>query len=390
MVTRALTNFEVSKDLHVTCFIRNGEDLMFAVREFDAKVRRRLLAPRPPRLCFFLHHLVAGLFSSRGASSSPRRSQLTCHPPCAQVIRLPGHYNKSRGPSEQAIRASIRQAVSACSRGRVQLVCRVHSSDGAPRVAGGPPSKLSGLPQPLPWRDSCAAPADSRALLHLQARRAALFEGPLLAPSAWPQAPALSRPAGGAVAPPALLVALRDLLGRVPGVDLHFGPTLPARYAPTETNPPFLVPRSVPFCRWGSGYLPTPRRTVCLCSPPRPPLHCRTQILNLKLSSERASKMEIRLLKNQGILGKRAPSCTLLSAEDMAKLLGTFGKDDTGEELVDAVDKVSTYVAAGARSLSQRLRARGINHAFSEQPLIKSQLSHTLSCACVLVHRQAP
>lgn len=64
----------------------------------------------------------------------------------------------------------------------------------------------------------------------------------------------------------------------------------------------------------------------------------RQAILNMNLKSERASKAEIRLMKAQGILGKRAPSCSLLNAEDMIKLLESFGKTRCASDLRTAVD----------------------------------------------------
>lgn len=63
----------------------------------------------------------------------------------------------------------------------------------------------------------------------------------------------------------------------------------------------------------------------------------RQAILNLNLKSERATKAEIRLLKTQGILGKRAPSCSLLNAEDMVRLLESFGKHRCAQDLRAAV-----------------------------------------------------
>lgn len=65
----------------------------------------------------------------------------------------------------------------------------------------------------------------------------------------------------------------------------------------------------------------------------------RQAILNMNLKSERATKAEIRLLKGHGILGKRAPSCSLLCAEDMIKLLEAFGKDDLVRDLRVALAK---------------------------------------------------
>jgi len=44
-----------------------------------------------------------------------------------------------------------------------------------------------------------------------------------------------------------------------------------------------------------------------------------TAMLNMSLRAGRATKGEIRVLKAHGILGKRAPSCSLLAPEDMAE-----------------------------------------------------------------------
>ncbi len=60
-------------------------------------------------------------------------------------------------------------------------------------------------------------------------------------------------------------------------------------------------------------------------------------ILNMALKSERANKDEIAILKSSGILGKRAPSCSLLSAEDTIRLLIAFGKDDIARDLAASV-----------------------------------------------------
>jgi len=74
----------------------------------------------------------------------------------------------------------------------------------------------------------------------------------------------------------------------------------------------------------------------------------RQAILNMNLRSERASKAEIRLLKSTGILGKRAPSCSLLNAEDMIKLLQAFGKDTCVRNLKNALRKERKTFAATA------------------------------------------
>lgn len=52
---------------------------------------------------------------------------------------------------------------------------------------------------------------------------------------------------------------------------------------------------------------------------------------------EPATKEEIQYLKQRGALGKRAPSCSLLSLQDMKKLLANFAKDDTWDRLIKAV-----------------------------------------------------
>jgi len=65
----------------------------------------------------------------------------------------------------------------------------------------------------------------------------------------------------------------------------------------------------------------------------------RQAVLNMNLKSERASKAEIRQLKGHGILGKRAPSCSLLCAEDMCRLLEAFGKEDCVRDLRLALSK---------------------------------------------------
>jgi len=65
----------------------------------------------------------------------------------------------------------------------------------------------------------------------------------------------------------------------------------------------------------------------------------RQAILNMSLRSERASKSEIRMLKQQGILGKRAPSCALLCADDMLKLLDAFDRPEESSDLRKALEK---------------------------------------------------
>ena len=63
----------------------------------------------------------------------------------------------------------------------------------------------------------------------------------------------------------------------------------------------------------------------------------RQAMLNLKLRIEQASKSEIRVLKEQGVLGKRAPSCTLLNSFDTIKLLKAFGRKRVAVRFLTAV-----------------------------------------------------
>jgi hypothetical protein len=53
----------------------------------------------------------------------------------------------------------------------------------------------------------------------------------------------------------------------------------------------------------------------------------------MKLRMEPANKQEIQFLKSQGALGKRAPSCSLLTRDDMVRLLESFGKRAVAERL---------------------------------------------------------
>lgn len=59
----------------------------------------------------------------------------------------------------------------------------------------------------------------------------------------------------------------------------------------------------------------------------------RQGILSMKLRMEPANKQEIQFLKSQGALGKRAPSCSLLTRDDMIRLLESFGKRAIAERL---------------------------------------------------------
>jgi len=63
----------------------------------------------------------------------------------------------------------------------------------------------------------------------------------------------------------------------------------------------------------------------------------RQVILDHKLKSEPATKSEIQILKHEGLIGKRAPSCALLSGSDMIKLLLAFDKISEARELKAAI-----------------------------------------------------
>ena len=63
----------------------------------------------------------------------------------------------------------------------------------------------------------------------------------------------------------------------------------------------------------------------------------RQSMLNMQLTCYSASKSEIRVLKARAILGKRAPSCSLLTAPDMCKLLTAFNQPRYAELLMSAL-----------------------------------------------------
>lgn len=63
----------------------------------------------------------------------------------------------------------------------------------------------------------------------------------------------------------------------------------------------------------------------------------RAAILNLQLHLEPANKSEIQYLKSVDILGKRAPSCSLLNVRDLLKLLYCFDKKRHAEDLKHAL-----------------------------------------------------
>eukprot|EP00457_Paulinella_chromatophora_P005816 gb/GEZN01005833.1/.p1 GENE.gb/GEZN01005833.1/~~gb/GEZN01005833.1/.p1 ORF type:complete len:382 (-),score=60.50 gb/GEZN01005833.1/:600-1631(-) len=63
-------------------------------------------------------------------------------------------------------------------------------------------------------------------------------------------------------------------------------------------------------------------------------------ILKLKLKPIKANKEEIRYLKKKGVLGKRAPKCSLLTCSDMGRLLKAFGRHTDAAMLIASVDKL--------------------------------------------------
>ena len=114
----------------------------------------------------------------------------------------------------------------------------------------------------------------------------------------------------------------------------------------------------------------------------------RQAMLNMNLRPENASKSEIRVLKAQGILGKRAPSASLLTAEDMCRLLISFHKEECAKRLRDATvnwkeveaqwladQQRSTEPGAVVDLLSADFTAKDmpIGHAFTHVPLSKAE-----------------
>lgn len=67
----------------------------------------------------------------------------------------------------------------------------------------------------------------------------------------------------------------------------------------------------------------------------------RQAILNMKLAMVSGTREEIVYLKQKGALGKRAPSCSLLSAPDMMRLLRAFKQDHIAEQLGRSVENIS-------------------------------------------------
>jgi len=72
----------------------------------------------------------------------------------------------------------------------------------------------------------------------------------------------------------------------------------------------------------------------------------RQAMLNLRLRIEQAQKHEIRILKDQNVLGKRAPSCTLLNSMDTIRLLKAFGKKRAGAKFKARVSEAYPHLEA--------------------------------------------
>jgi len=62
-------------------------------------------------------------------------------------------------------------------------------------------------------------------------------------------------------------------------------------------------------------------------------------VLHMGLHAEAATREEVCLLKKHNVIGKRAPSCSLLSGPDMIRLLRAFGREDVASQLQVALDK---------------------------------------------------
>lgn len=69
----------------------------------------------------------------------------------------------------------------------------------------------------------------------------------------------------------------------------------------------------------------------------------RQTVLNMSLQLESGSKQEIQYLKYIDILGKRAPSCSLLDGYDMCRLLDAFSRTYIANILRNIVDQIIKY-----------------------------------------------
>jgi hypothetical protein len=80
----------------------------------------------------------------------------------------------------------------------------------------------------------------------------------------------------------------------------------------------------------------------------------------MELPLEAANKSEIQYLKSVGILGKRAPSCSLLYAKDLLRLLYCFDKRKYAEELKRALGDETNFSTEDDPSLLiPRIQMRG-------------------------------
>jgi hypothetical protein len=111
----------------------------------------------------------------------------------------------------------------------------------------------------------------------------------------------------------------------------------------------------------------------------------RGKILHLGLRVENATKQEIQILKAQGVLGRRAPSCScfnssdwnasfdnhtirysffrmdihvgmLLSGPDMIKLLESYSKDTEALQLKDALSKKNYKLLAADEMAEMKIK----------------------------------
>lgn len=65
----------------------------------------------------------------------------------------------------------------------------------------------------------------------------------------------------------------------------------------------------------------------------------RTTILSLRLTLLNATRRELQMLRKKGVVGRRAPSCSLLGLSDAIRLLAAFGREAMGRDLCASVEK---------------------------------------------------
>lgn len=108
----------------------------------------------------------------------------------------------------------------------------------------------------------------------------------------------------------------------------------------------------------------------------------RQAILDLRLDSKKATKDEVRMLKEAKVLGKRAPSCSLLKGHEMCKLLRAFGQDKRAKELKVALSNYENGISLGDNT--QRTR-RSYVFVEPQPPAKRASKKNQLGLAALLL-----